>query len=149
MAKAGRRHSTSRTSVATAAAIEPAGAPAAAGFLSRVERDALRRDLPKIRLTPPDAYGAILNDDSMVPVLMPGAIAIVHPQLPPRIGHGCVFRNEAGDLALIKEYLGQTDDHWQARQLNPPHEITLDRREWPVCHAIVGHLLDIAARDSL
>jgi hypothetical protein len=132
MAKATRRVSTPRTdtsSSAIAAVIEHAGAPA--------EID----DLPKLRLTPPDAYGAILSDETMVPVLMPGTVAIVHPHLAPRVGHGCVLRSESGELALIREYLGQTAEHWHLRQRNPLQDITVDKRCLPACHMIVGNYL--------
>jgi hypothetical protein len=79
----------------------------------------------------------------MYPAVRPGVLAYVNPHVPPRIDESCVFRRDADDGVMILQYLGQTDDHWQARQLNPPHEITLDRREWPACHMIVGnHLID-------
>jgi Peptidase S24-like len=112
---------------ATAPAVEPAES----------------NDLPIIRLpaASPDAYAAIMNGDDMVPTYRPGTVVYVHPHLTPRVGFGCVLRNEAGDLALIREYLGQTPEHWHLRQRNPLQDTVVDKRRWPICHMIVGNHL--------
>jgi phage repressor protein C with HTH and peptisase S24 domain len=89
-----------------------------------------------------DGYGMIVSGDSMSPEHKEGSIALVNPHLPPRSGDSCVFRSHADDgtnLALIKEYRGQTETHWKVRQHNPPKDFQLKKSDWQICHRTIGN----------
>jgi phage repressor protein C with HTH and peptisase S24 domain len=78
----------------------------------------------------------------MSPEHKEGSIALVNPHLPPRVGDSCVFRSYGGDgtnLAIIKEYRGQTENHWKVREHNPPKDFQLKKSEWQVCHRTIGN----------
>lgn len=97
---------------------------------------------PAILLRVRDGYGMIVSGDSMSPEHKAGSIALVNPHLPARVGDSCVFRSHADDgtnLALIKEYRGQTETHWKVRQHNPGKDFQLKKSEWQVCHRTVGN----------
>jgi phage repressor protein C with HTH and peptisase S24 domain len=96
---------------------------------------------PPVLLRVQDGYGMIVTGESMIPEHKPGAVALVNPHIPPRVGDSCVFRshNHGTNLAMIKEYRGQTATHWKVHQHNPPKDFTLDKREWQVCHKVVGN----------
>lgn len=88
-----------------------------------------------------DAYGVIVAGESMVPAFRPGDMALVHPHMPPRIEDVCIFRVEKdGEFhATIKEYCGQTNDLWKVKRYQPEEkEFTLKKRDWPVCHVVIG-----------
>lgn len=96
---------------------------------------------PAVLLRVRDGYGVIVSGDSMIPEHKPGSIALVNPHLPPRVGDSCVFRSHAEDgtnLAMIKEYRGQTETHWKVHQHNPPKDFQLKKSDWQVCHRTVG-----------
>lgn len=88
-----------------------------------------------------DAYGVIVAGDSMTPEYRPGDMALVHPHTPPTYGQVCIFRRDHnGEFhATIKEYRGQTAEHWKVLRHQPEEkEFTLKKRDWPVCHVVIG-----------
>jgi phage repressor protein C with HTH and peptisase S24 domain/lambda repressor-like predicted transcriptional regulator len=97
---------------------------------------------PAVLLRVEDGYGMIVSGDSMSPEHKAGSIALVNPHLPPRVGDSCIFRSHADDgtnLALIKEYRGQTESHWKVRQHNPPKDFQLKKSDWQIVHRAVGN----------
>jgi hypothetical protein len=97
---------------------------------------------PALLLRVRDGYGLIVSGDTMSPQHKEGSIALVNPHLPPRVGDSCVFRGHADDgtqLALIREYRGQTDTHWKVHQHNPPKDYTIRKADLPICHRSVGN----------
>lgn len=97
---------------------------------------------PAVLLRVQDGYGMIVTGDSMSPEHKAGSIALVNPHIPPRLGDSCVFRSHGDDgtnLALIKEYRGQTETHWKVHQHNPAKDFTLKKAEWQICHKTVGN----------
>jgi phage repressor protein C with HTH and peptisase S24 domain len=97
---------------------------------------------PTTLLRVQDGYGIIVNGDSMSPEHKHGSIALVNPHLPPRVGDSCVFRSHGDDgtnLAMIKEYRGQTENLWKVRQHNPPKDFTLKKGEWQIVHRTIGN----------
>lgn len=101
--------------------------------------DEIRRPAPLASVK--GAYGVIVIGESMVPVLRPGDIALVHPHLPPRAEDTCIFICEANGefTATIKEYVGQTKDIWRLKRYRPKElEFTLRKKDWPKCHVVVG-----------
>jgi hypothetical protein len=69
----------------------------------------------------------------------------VHPHLPPAPQSARVFRTEAppGEArSQLKHLVGFDAAVWRVRQWNPPPgmkgELTLTRKEWPICHRVVG-----------
>lgn len=89
-----------------------------------------------------DGYGVIVTGESMSPEHKPGSTALVNPNLPPRSGDTCIFRNHADDgsvLMCIKELVRQTDNLWYVKQHNPKKSFTLKKAEWQVCHVTVGN----------
>lgn len=88
-----------------------------------------------------DAYGVLLTGSSMEPAYWAGDMALVHPHLPPQrdtdvvIYHVPPF-NEAE--AIIKRLVSFNDREWRLRQYNPAEEFTEFRKEWAICHRVVG-----------
>jgi phage repressor protein C with HTH and peptisase S24 domain len=80
----------------------------------------------------------------MVPEFEPGDIALVNPHLPVVLDTTCIFHAAREDevRATIKRLRRKTGDTWYLRQWNPPEgtkaEFTLSRKEWPICHRVVG-----------
>lgn len=91
-----------------------------------------------------NAYGLLVIGESMAPEFEPGDVALINPALPPLAGKPCIFYAEHNGeaRATIKRYLRSTADKWFVYQHNPPpgakHEFTLGRREWSICHRVLG-----------
>lgn len=91
-----------------------------------------------------DAYGLFVVGESMVPEFEPADIALVNPILPPLAGKPCIFYAERqGEAkATIKRFLRASPAVWHVFQHNPPrgmaHEFTLSRKEWSICHRVLG-----------
>ena len=101
--------------------------------------DEVRRPAPLA--TVKGAYGVIVSGESMVPALRPGDTALIHPHLPPKVEDICLFISERNGefIATIKEYVGQTKDHWKVKRYKPEEkEFTLRKSEWQTCHVSVG-----------
>lgn len=97
---------------------------------------------PTVLLRVRDGYGMIVSGDSMSPEHKAGSIALVNPHLPARVGDSCIFRSHADDgtnLAMIKEYRGQTETHWKVRQHTPPKDFQLRKHDWQIVHRTVGN----------
>jgi phage repressor protein C with HTH and peptisase S24 domain len=106
--------------------------------------DYVRRPEPLQRAR--NGYGLYVMGDSMEPAYRQGDLALIHPNLPPKAGDEVVVCSVDADgefYALIKQLVRATADKWYLRQYNPgpgeEREFTLDRREWPVCHLVVGN----------
>ncbi len=90
------------------------------------------------------AYGLYITGESMVPEFEPGDIALVNPHLPVVPDTTCIFYGAHDDevRATIKRLRRKTGDTWYLKQWNPPDkmkaEFTLARKEWPICHRVVG-----------
>ena len=98
-------------------------------------------DRPSIVADVDEAYLIVITGDSMGERYRPGERAIVNPRKPPLPGADCIFRAEYADgewKALIKELVRTTTTHWIVRQHNPEKELRLSRKEWQVCHRVVG-----------
>ena len=96
---------------------------------------------PSVLLRVADGYGMIVTGDSMDPVLKTGSTALINPHLPPRVGDLCLFRchkDDGSSFAAVKEYRGETETHWKARQYNPPKDFTFKKSEWQDRHRVVG-----------
>lgn len=101
--------------------------------------DEVRRPAPLA--TVKGAYGVIVSGESMVPALRPGDTALIHPHLPPKVEDICLFISEKNGefVATIKEYVGQTKEHWKVKRYKPEEkEFTLRKSEWQTCHVSVG-----------
>lgn len=91
-----------------------------------------------------EAYGLIVTGASMAPEFDPGDIAIVNPRYPAHGDTTCIFYSERdGEArATIKRLVRASADKWFLRQWNPPdglkQEFTLNRKDWPVCHRVLG-----------
>lgn len=86
------------------------------------------------------AYGVIVSGDSMAPILRPGFVVLVNPNLPPRREELCVFRGEShGEFkSVIKELVSSTADTWRVRRYKPTEkEFNLKKKDWPECHVVV------------
>lgn len=91
-----------------------------------------------------EAYGLYVMGESMAPEFEPADIALVNPMLPPLPGKPCIFYSERrGEArATIKRFLRSSPTIWHVYQHNPPHgmtkEFTLSRKEWSICHRVLG-----------
>lgn len=90
------------------------------------------------------AYGLLVKDTVMEPEFWPGDVVLVHPHLPPGPQSACVFRTEtlSGEHAQLKHLVRFDDAAWHVRQWNPQPgtkgEFMLARKDWPICHRVVG-----------
>lgn len=105
--------------------------------------DYVKRPEPLARAK--NGYGLYIVGDSMEPVFRQGDLALIHPNMPPKPGDEVVVCSQdinGEHYAIIKQLMKVTASHWHLRQYNPaqgePAEFTLDRKEWPVCHLVVG-----------
>jgi phage repressor protein C with HTH and peptisase S24 domain len=89
-----------------------------------------------------DAYGILVDGESMVPAYEPGDVAWVHPHLRPMRGktHILYHTPPLGEdtEAIIKRLDGWNDREWNLWQWNPPKAFTESRKIWPICHRVVG-----------
>lgn len=86
-------------------------------------------------------YGVLIVGESMVPLIRPGYTVWVDPHKPARSDDLCLFlHDDHGDFrATIKQYCGQVPDGWLVKRYQPKErKYTLSKREWPVCHVVVG-----------
>jgi phage repressor protein C with HTH and peptisase S24 domain len=87
-----------------------------------------------------NAYGLYIVGESMLPEFEPGNIALVNPVLPIVGNTTCVLYAEMdGEArATIKRVLRTSQKDWHLRQWNPKKDFTLSRKEWGVCHRVIG-----------
>lgn len=91
-----------------------------------------------------EAYGLYVMGDSMAPEFEPADIALVNPILPPLAGKPCIFYSDHNGeaRATIKRFLRASPTVWHVHQHNPPHgmtkDFTLSRKEWSICHRVLG-----------
>lgn len=90
----------------------------------------------------PEAYGILVEGESMVPAYEPGDVAWVNPRLGPRRDRDVILYSEidgsSDRKATIKRLKNWTDDLWTVQQWNPAKTFKLPRAEWTVCHRVVG-----------
>lgn len=105
--------------------------------------DYVKRPEPLARAK--NGYGLYIVGDSMEPVFRQGDLALIHPNAPAKPGDEvvvCSVDVSGEHYAVIKLLTKVTADKWHLKQYNPgpgePHEFTLDRKEWPICHLVVG-----------
>ncbi len=107
--------------------------------LSNEPVDRIRRPAPLANVR--GGYGVIVVGESMVPLLRPGDIALVHPHLPPKLDDLCLFMSDAeGEFkATIKEFRGQTKDVWKVRRYQPAErDYGLKKKDFAKCQVVVG-----------
>ncbi|WP_083846093.1 S24 family peptidase [Sinorhizobium sojae] len=105
--------------------------------------DYVKRPEPLARAK--NGYGLYVVGDSMEPAFRQGDLALIHPNIPPTAGDEvvvCSIDVNGDHYAVLKQLTKVTAEKWHLKQYNPPHgepaEFTLDRKEWPVCHLVVG-----------
>lgn len=93
-----------------------------------------------------NGYGLYIIGDSMVPAYRHGDLALIHPNIPARAGDEVVVCSQdvnGEHYAVIKLLVRATAEKWHLKQYNPsegePSEFSLDRKEWPICHLVVGN----------
>lgn len=88
------------------------------------------------------AYGLLIDGESMIPAFYPGDTALVNPHLRPQRGRNVIlYHNPPGGEdaeAIIKQLNGWNDREWDLEQWNPHKQFKEFRREWPICHRVVG-----------
>ena len=89
-----------------------------------------------------DGYGILIKGESMVPAYRPGDYVWVNPHKPPDRDTDVVLyhvppRGEDAE-AIIKTLVTFNDRQWSLRQYNPLADFTESRKDWPICHRIVG-----------
>jgi phage repressor protein C with HTH and peptisase S24 domain len=101
--------------------------------------DYVKRPAPLARVK--GGYGLLIDGESMSPAFRPGDTALVHPHLPPERGTDVILYHTPPDgeaEAIIKHLIGFSDREWTLEQYRPPVEFKEFRKEWPVCHRVVG-----------
>lgn len=87
-------------------------------------------------------YGLLIAGDSMVPAFWPGDTALVNPNLQPQRMRNVILYHTPPDggeaEAIVKQLNSWNDREWHLQQYNPLLEFSEYRREWPVCHRVVG-----------
>lgn len=86
-----------------------------------------------------DAYSVLLAGGSMIPRYWPGDYLLINPHLPPRREDGVLLFPEDRSRAVVKEFIRSTASVWHLKRYQPKQaEFELSRKEWPVCHVIIG-----------
>lgn len=101
--------------------------------------DWVKRPAPLARVK--GGYGLLIDGESMTPAFRPGDTALVHPHLPPERGTDVILYHTPPDgeaEAIIKHLVGFSDREWTLEQYRPPEEFKEFRKEWPICHRVVG-----------
>lgn len=87
-------------------------------------------------------YGLLIAGDSMIPAFWPGDTALVNPNLQPQRMRNVILYHTppaGGEAeAIVKQLNSWNDREWHLQQYNPLLEFTEYRREWPICHRVVG-----------
>lgn len=90
----------------------------------------------------PEAYGILIEGESMFPAFEPGDIAWVNPRLGPRKGTDVILYGiddrTSETRATVKRLVSATEKDWSLQQWNPPKKFKLDRGIWRECHRVVG-----------
>jgi phage repressor protein C with HTH and peptisase S24 domain len=98
--------------------------------------------MPAVLREVPGAYGILIDGESMVPEFWPGDVAWVNPHLRPQRGRNVILYHTPpfGDdaEAMIKRLNGWNDREWDLEQWNPHRKFKEYRKEWPLCHRVVG-----------
>lgn len=87
-----------------------------------------------------EAYGLVVTGSSMEPEFRPGDTLLINPRSPLIGGESYVFYAERdGEArATVKNLRRASAEAWYVRQWNPHKDFTLRRREWTVCHRVLG-----------
>jgi phage repressor protein C with HTH and peptisase S24 domain len=87
-----------------------------------------------------EAYGIIVVNDSMEPEFRPGDTLIVNPKAPIINGESYVFYtdHEGEARATVKHLRRTTQEAWQVSQWNPAKDFPLKRKDWCICHRVLG-----------
>ncbi|MET3925578.1 S24 family peptidase [Devosia sp. 2618] len=88
-----------------------------------------------------DGYGVYIVGESMIPAYKPGETALVHPRLPPARDTDVVLFHTPPDAdaeCMIKQLNGFNDEVWHLEQFRPAKTFDEFRKEWPICHRVVG-----------
>lgn len=87
-------------------------------------------------------YGLLIKGMSMFPAFKEGDTALVNPHLPPARDSNVILYHTPPDgednEAMVKHLVNFTDKEWTLKQWNPAKEFKEYRKEWPVCHRVVG-----------
>lgn len=93
-----------------------------------------------------NAYSFIVGSDQMSPEYEVGDTAFVNPNLPPRSNATCAFFHSDTDrTVVVARVIRSTSTHWFCREFNAKNtrkarDFQLSRKEWPVCHRLIGRL---------
>lgn len=101
-----------------------------------------RVEMPPILRDVQGAYGLMIDGESMIPEFWPGDVAWINPHLRPMRGQNHILYHTPpfGDdaEAIIKRINGWNDREWDLEQWNPHKKFKEFRKEWPICHRVVG-----------
>lgn len=90
-----------------------------------------------------EAYGIVIEGESMVEAYRPGDTAYVNPIPGPRRETDCIFYQISAvdePKATIKRLITWNDMDWIVQQYNPPKRFKLKRAEWQTCHRVIGKI---------
>lgn len=98
------------------------------------------REWPDVLVGVPGGYGLLITGTSMIPALRPGDIALVHPHLPARPDDEVILQREDHGTrhGMVKTLIRQSATEYKLKQWNPAKEFTRSKKEWPLCHLVVG-----------
>ncbi|MBV9858737.1 MAG: helix-turn-helix domain-containing protein [Alphaproteobacteria bacterium] len=83
------------------------------------------------------AYAIYMVGDSMAPRYEPGWLLHINPFKPPTRGRDVVVY-KTDQAVLIKQFVAWSGENLVLRQLNPPEELRIPRRDVLECHLVVG-----------
>lgn len=89
-----------------------------------------------------DAYGIISREYLMEPVIRPGDIVVVNPNLPPISESEIVLSRKDGEgfFVLLRSLLRETSTSWTVQTPLEGHAETLSKDEWPTAELIVAKI---------
>lgn len=83
------------------------------------------------------AFAVYMASDAMEPRYYSGELIYVHPGRLPEPGRDCVVVFTSGD-AVVRRYLGQTDNSLRLCQHNPPSEVSIKKDKVKAIYAVIG-----------
>ena len=112
--------------------------------LSQRPIDSIRRGYPVERVD--GAFGVISTEDAMSPVIRPGDIAIINPNLPAIVGGEALLSNGDGDTwsGILRTLVGDDGENWILQTWTPkPVQLKIPKSHYKRVEMVVSKIARI------
>lgn len=89
-----------------------------------------------------EAYGLIVNERDMVPVLYPGDIVITNPYLPAQVDAEVVYCREVDGRTVyrVRTFLADEDENFRFKVWSPSEELVIPKNQISQMHLVVAKI---------